>query len=106
MIHFTADGFHGGSSIEIADVQPVGVPISINLEDLIEEVVLSPECSDKFEREVRGLADSSGIGFEVSKSKLIRSHPSNWRLRYADLSAVFRRASWTSVEEDKSGFES
>lgn len=72
LLHFTSDSFHGATVENIDNDQPKGIPVLVNIERLIDEVVISPDASNTFENEVEEVTEKSGYDIKVTKSNLYK----------------------------------
>lgn len=73
LLHYFADDLYGASAENAKEIQPDGLPVPVDVGDLINEVVLSPSSSKEFENNVRRITEEYGYEFNIVKSELEKS---------------------------------
>lgn len=73
LLQFNGDSRGGTDPTALKDLQPVGIPISTEIEDLVEEVVVSPTASEEYKSDVRSVTEEYGYDFDIVTSELLSS---------------------------------
>lgn len=74
MVFTASESQHAELSEDYTELPSKGIPVSTNLELLIDEVYVSPRSSNYVKTVVKNLRDDFGFGFDVKQSSLF-THP-------------------------------
>lgn len=71
LVHYYDNSLAGSNSENIKEVQPRGVPVEIDVDTLIDEVVISPTASGEFVDIVKNITNLYGYDFPIDTSNLL-----------------------------------
>ncbi|ELY49709.1 hypothetical protein C494_06830 [Natronorubrum bangense JCM 10635] len=71
LTHYHSSDLPGSMSGEIKEIQPEGIPVPVDVEKMIEEVIISPTSSEEFINNVESITEEYGYDITINSSDLL-----------------------------------